>query len=886
MRALNTATTSKAIAKFNPNTKLSQRNQQQQASSQPEHQHQRPSDAAALAHARAHAHGPLYALNGKSTLTTPAPAPAARPRPSSRQSALSSFSSSSRQSSATHSNNNNNRNAKAAVKRLPSSDALARQTSRPTIITTEATPAATTTTTTRPPSRINSKQPTATSRSPSAASTTTATARSPRASSSSLQTARSPLDSRDQNASLTPASASSMSKNVRVTMPYDSRSPNPNGARPQLPTLSAGAARGMSRTPITPKIAAKPTQVPTLAANTHTPLPRRTQRPTTANSAASAPSRGATTPHPEDELPSFLSNITPRSGTRQSRVDSREGTPNGTPNPDRHDAWDRESRPSLGHSSVSPAPNDIDPPRRPAVTFSSIPSDLTRQPRQDEIDSKFFHASDARPSQHHPHPPPKPTLAKAPSFFYASGGPLENRANGQAPPTSAPTSHNSSQDNVSSKFIYANGTPDLRPSPPIAPSRPASIVSTSSKAPTNRPVTGAHPNGYGAAQRPLSPVKLVQQHQSGQPRSINVPPLAANRPQATATPQLGPPVGLRRTSTGTSLSAHSRNGSLTTSEAELYKAGLVPSGPSSPLASPLQPPFTLASIIQAAEDFADDESVASPDESHSEVQSPTKSTNSLDPVSELVANARRERKVQDLQITNASLEAINRTLERQLRKQTAELRRYRRLSRSGRLSMASAASSRLVSNPLSAAEGTEGLALSDLDEEDSEEEDLEDDSFTDTDSASESLSPSLMAERDAKYRKKDEKRLQLDLSKHQELLIDSQKINQSIKRCLDWTEELIKDGKKALEYSVRVSDVDIPGPRVLNPVDEEEERTQNSINFDPDATINDTSTLGEEQDDEQENEGERAVPLEPKLAGWKPDPPILDTDIRLPSDGG
>jgi len=77
-----------------------------------------------------------------------------------------------------------------------------------------------------------------------------------------------------------------------------------------------------------------------------------------------------------------------------------------------------------------------------------------------------------------------------------------------------------------------------------------------------------------------------------------------------------------------------------------------------------------------------------------------------------------------------------------------------------------------------------------------------------------SLSPGAIAENDLRHRKRDEKRLQLDLSKHQQLLIDSQKMNQSLKRCLAWTEELITDGRKALAYNIRVSDVELGG-RVL-----------------------------------------------------------------------
>lgn len=186
-------------------------------------------------------------------------------------------------------------------------------------------------------------------------------------------------------------------------------------------------------------------------------------------------------------------------------------------------------------------------------------------------------------------------------------------------------------------------------------------------------------------------------------------------------------------------------------------------------------------------------------------------------------NARRERKVQDLEITNASLEAINRTLERQLRKQTAELRRYRRLSRSGRLSLASVASSRVPSGASTIQGGLPDLSEEeDSDEEDEESIDEDDLSSSESRSMDDSISPDM---RILARRKRDEKRLQLDLTKHQELLVDSQKINQSLKRCLDWTEVLIKEGKKALDYNVKVSDVELGG-RVLAPLDEDEDEDE------------------------------------------------------------
>ena len=94
----------------------------------------------------------------------------------------------------------------------------------------------------------------------------------------------------------------------------------------------------------------------------------------------------------------------------------------------------------------------------------------------------------------------------------------------------------------------------------------------------------------------------------------------------------------------------------------------------------------------------------------------------------------------------------------------------------------------------------------------------EEEEFSDTSDSMDdgSLSPSAIAESDLRHRKKDEKRLQLDLSKHQQLLIDSQKMNQSLKRCLGWTEALISEGQKALEYHVKISDVALGG-RVLAP---------------------------------------------------------------------
>jgi hypothetical protein len=198
--------------------------------------------------------------------------------------------------------------------------------------------------------------------------------------------------------------------------------------------------------------------------------------------------------------------------------------------------------------------------------------------------------------------------------------------------------------------------------------------------------------------------------------------------------------------------------------------------------------------------------------------SPTKPSGGqsvLEAMNELAANARRERKVLDLEISNSSLLAINRSLEKEVRKQKAELRRFRRMSRAGRFAMDPTGSA-LDSSPMHSASHLGDLSdmseheeVEDLVEEEEEEVESSDESFDEG-----QLSPSAQLEKDEAHRFKDEKRLQLDLSKHRDLLLDSQKMNQSLKRCMNWTEQLIKDGQKALEYQVRPSDVKLGG-RVL-----------------------------------------------------------------------
>ncbi|KAM3515450.1 hypothetical protein MY11210_001012 [Beauveria gryllotalpidicola] len=560
----------------------------------------------------------------------------------------------------------------------------------------------------------------------------------------------------------------------------------PPGDRPRQPPSVVRAAANRL-TPLTPKVASK--GAPVLGA-----LARRSQ------STATTVAHDFASP-----VSAFLAtNVTPRTGHRQTRVDSTNSTPTTTPNPDnRADEWDRDS----------PRPGSVGPASPPDGGLKpSQPSDI---PADSNDANKFFYASDAKsiqtPGQQRQ---PPSTMQKGPTFFFANAAPnngVDRSATGtpQSAPLLSPSSLNT-QDASSTKFFYANGTPELEPKSTFSASNPNSTLSSGPRLPPGgRPPLGSSATVIGGPQRPTSPLKHNPTSQTSPPSTIS------HNAEAQR--------GMRRVSIDAPPKSRRRQSRANNSPGpELQLAPNITMSPNlsdnaSPPASPgiSQTSMTMASLLHAAEELhgSDEEG-----DTLSEPQSPNKSHFS-DGVSELVANARRERKVQDLEITNASLEAINRTLERQLRKQTAELRRYRRLSRSGRLSLTSVPNSRVVSEALT----DPPVDLSDLSENDeTEEEEGEfDDSIEESDASMTDTASMSAISMGVMRRKRDEKRLQLDLTKHQELLIDSQKMNQSIKRCLSWTETLIKEGQKALEYHVRVSEVEFGG-RVLAPVDEDD----------------------------------------------------------------
>ena len=549
-------------------------------------------------------------------------------------------------------------------------------------------------------------------------------------------------------------------------MTYDKQN-NGSLAKPFTPTLSAAFHRS-NKTPLTPKLAS-----PSPGAGLG--FPRRLAQP----------DHPYSTPSKDDPpaVPTFLSaNVTPRSGPRTNRRDGALYSPTNTspaPSPSPHTPYS-QSTIGYGRRDRSPARGVKTEQSRSlrAKTLTADNQPISRPNSFSDMTSgtpSFFHASDAR-SSHPAEPPdaprPRPPGKTSPasSFIYANGdqerkSPVEQsnltstsakRRSGGLPrtlPTSKPTP-------VSSR-LSSPGLPDVVPTPPEDARLPY--------------LAGAE-NGLGF-----------------------IPRLGS--PSSSTTSEKPRPQPIRHTkSASVDSGRHDNHPQDGLRESPVIVSGGYFGEGTAPVMSE-QIPTLRPRILSSGSTTSTDTYPPAP-------LSPGKS----DGPSEAALNARTERKIMDLEISNSSLLAINRTLEREMRQQKAELRRFRRLSRSGRISMAP--STRSFS-------GAALSVTSELDEGESEisnrsQDDMSDISDEDSIADESILSPGSLAEHDAKHRVNDEKRVMLDLARHQELLVDSQRMNQSLKRCLGWTEELIKEGQRALEYNVHVQDIELGG-RVLAP---------------------------------------------------------------------
>ncbi|KAL4882424.1 hypothetical protein BJY04DRAFT_187049 [Aspergillus karnatakaensis] len=540
-------------------------------------------------------------------------------------------------------------------------------------------------------------------------------------------------------------------------MTFDKQN-NGHIAKPFTPTLSASFSRG-SKAPLTPKLA----------------------NPTTVR-ARLAPDHPASTPARQGTEPSYLNaNITPRSGSRSTRRDGPILSPASTPVHSPQSSFVQPSQANGLNTRVYRAdrsPVRLGPKLEPsrtarAKTLTADLNTVSRPYSSSELSAAspmFFHASDAR------------------SVSGSSDADTRSRVSVKS---ASPAT-----------FIYANGQEESQGTTDENTRRRSSGLS--------RPTIATKP----AASPRLKSPKLG----AASPRVSDSIPSSQSLPHLEDSPEIRSPMHSPPLSTvrPVPIISHTKSSSLDTGRStplrETYKESLRPSPIIVSTMDSQVEDGNVADVIPALRPriFSNGSTTSidsyTQDSQHDGLQSPVKSEHASS--SGPVLSARVERKILDLEISNSSLLAINKTLEREMRKQNAELRRFRRLSRSGRLSVAPSRSvSGTLSIPSEIDEDSENSSNQSHDDmsELSDEESMLDES---------SLGPGSTTGEDSQQRNNDEKRFLIDLAKHQELLADSQKMNQSLKRCLGWTEELIKEAKKALEYNVHVSDVQLGG-RVL-----------------------------------------------------------------------
>ncbi|KAJ5580318.1 uncharacterized protein N7459_006303 [Penicillium hispanicum] len=551
-------------------------------------------------------------------------------------------------------------------------------------------------------------------------------------------------------------------------MTYDKQN-NGHLGKPFTPTLSAAFHRS-NKSPLTPKLASPSPGHPAARRLAH-------------------PDHLYSTPSKEDlpaVPPTFLSaNVTPRSGSRNTRRDAAFPSPTNTPTASNSPA--PYTQPTVGLGVSAGRRTERSPARgaKPEQSRSLRAKTLTAEGQQGSRPNSFtdlasgspmfFHASDARStasSEVETSRPMQGKMSPASSFVYANGD-QERQSLGEDFQTV-----NSAAKRRSGGFSrsVSGSKPAASPSPRLKSPR---VSDTAPLPEDSQAVHSPNPdNGLDSIlQRYGSPPSVVS----------DKPPL--------------PLAGKHRKSSSMDSSNHSLAPGDGLRASPVIISSLNADGPA-PVMSDQIP--TLRPRV-----FSNGSSVSA-DPYQSMPLSPGKSESAG---GDMALNARTERKILDLEISNSSLLAINRTLEREMRKQNTELRRYRRLSRSGRLSMAPSTRSFSGTALSTTSELEEGVSeLSSIRSQDELSEYSDEDSVADEGV----LSPDSLAEHDAKHRAHDEKRFMLDLARHQELLVDSQKMNQSLKRCLGWTEELIKEGQRALEYNVHVQDIELGG-RVLSP---------------------------------------------------------------------
>ena len=533
--------------------------------------------------------------------------------------------------------------------------------------------------------------------------------------------------------------------------------------------------------------------------------------------------------------PFLSSNITPRSGSRKARAETTSPTPNGTQNGTQNGTPSKPRRVSsiesrdtamedarttsglglrvanAGRRSRTGSVNSDGPgssvSSRQLLMERNISATRVISP---EITSKFFHADDVKVSV-----PSRPIPERALSQDRLPGCAQSKDENVPIVRTSS-FSSSPIPDEQRPKFFYANDVNETK----TPPTRLTNGIQ-SSRPPLQTIYSAQGGNSPERAPSPLKEEILPQIPLVNKASTRRHTRLVSNGGSELISPQgiqSGNANLARRSSLSspksTYITTHARSSSVNSAGPSPPRRSSVKLSEKSPIERIRTTSFVEASgpLHHSVSSRATTPDLPQP-QVFSQPQSPTKppaaGQSKIDQMNELAANARRERKVLDLEISNSSLLAINRTLEREMRKQTAELRRFRRLSRSGRLSVAPSRSASGKMSMLSEATDELGHGLSDSDE------DLEDllSSLSSTSATSHPSSPVAHA------RFGDPERVELDLATHRALLLDSQKLNVSIKRCLSTSESLLAAAKEALAHHEEPLQLEHLGPRVLTPDD-------------------------------------------------------------------
>ncbi|GAB7338042.1 hypothetical protein MBLNU457_4411t1 [Dothideomycetes sp. NU457] len=590
---------------------------------------------------------------------------------------------------------------------------------------------------------------------------------------------------------------------------------NPN--RAVKPTVAPGRS---TASPLTPKLAANNTT------NKRPPSPKRPffRAPTSSGTRSPSPTKDAT-----PTRPAVGDAATPRSTARSTvRGGSTASTPtSGTQTtPDSLRAKSPPIRPHLagyatpttrGAQNGTPAPFVRKAGNTGEVARSSplarvAPAGPVDQPGIDAIMNDksplFFHASDVRNEQPAQRPPPP---KKMPTFVYANGREEEqvepSRTRALSPAGSA---------------ISERRTPGPPSSIGPASNRalsPPLVSPALSSVSSNRSPLFPTSDAKLQASRPLSPPVVATPNTAPQTsNNLSVPRLRpldgqTKTPVSTPSPANGLGPTIERKGSVSSISSPSRHGkSASVSAAPPESPSLRKRSATWAEKRKSSETKTVAAIQFPA--LSPNLSKADPSSMPTSpmIGSPTipQSPSREKPAPDFAADARRERKVLDLEISNSSLLAINRSLEREVKKQKAELKRFRRLSRAGHLNAAPIPTAHELDLPEISTSASRPSSpfeedVSDMLSSSSESEDNDTTSTTSQDAAV--------------LRAKDEERIRRDLRKHRELILDTARMNRSLQRCLTWTEDLIKDGKKALDHAVRSEEVRLGG-RILSEDDE------------------------------------------------------------------